>query len=130
MINEQRVILMTQLASYGQGEGKKNVKTGSYFRSDYIAVQMLKSLIFATIAFCILVGLYVLYDFEDFMQNLYEIDLFAFAGNIVVYYVIMMTVYLVVTYIIATWRYVKAKKSLKSYYYNLKKLNSLYNETR
>lgn len=130
MLNEQRVILMTQLASYEQGEGKKNVKTGSYFRSDYIAVQLLKSLIFATIAFCILVGLYILYDFEDFMQNLYEIDLFAFAGNIVVYYIIMMTVYLVVTYVIATWRYVKAKKSLKSYYNNLKKLSSLYNETR
>lgn len=130
MIDEQRVILMTHLASYEQGEGRKYVKTGSYFRSDYIAVQMLKSLIFGTIAFCILVGLYILYDFENFMQNLYKIDLFAFAGNIVVYYVIMAVVYLVATYVIATWRYVNAKKSLKSYYHNLKKLGSLYNETK
>lgn len=130
MINEQRVILMTQLASYEQGEGRKYMKTGSYFRSDYIAAQMLKSLIFATIAFGILAGLYILYDFEDFMQNLYKIDLFAFAGNIVAYYVLMMAVYLVITYVIATWRYLKAKKGLQSYYHNLKKLNSLYNETQ
>lgn len=130
MINEQRVILMVQLASYEKGEGKKNVKIGNYFRSDYIAVQILKSVISATIAFGIVFALYVLYDFEAFMQNLYKIDLFVFAQNIVIWYLTTVVGYGVITYVVATWRYVKAKKGLKSYYHNLKKLGSLYNEQR
>ena len=58
MLNEERIILMTQMASYEANEGKKNVAIGSYFRSDYIGWQVLKSIISATIAYCLLVMLY------------------------------------------------------------------------
>lgn len=43
MLNEEKVILMTQMASYEENEGKKNMAIGRYFRSDYIAIQVLKS---------------------------------------------------------------------------------------
>ncbi len=130
MINEQRIILMTHLASYEKGEGRKNVKIGNYFRSDYIAIQILKAVISATIAFGIVLAMYIFYDFEVFMQNLYKIDLFALAKNVVTYYAVFVLGYGVLSYIISIWRYAKAKKSLKSYYHNLKKLGSLYNEQR
>lgn len=130
MINEQRTIIMTRLASYEKGEGRKNVKIGNYFRSDYMAIQILKSVVSATLAYGIVFALYVLYDFETFMQNLYKIDLFAFAWNVVIYYVIFLLAYGVLTYAICSWRYAKAKKSLKSYYHNLKKLGSMYNEQK
>ena len=60
MLNEERIILMTQMASYEQGEGKENVKIGNYFRSDYIALQVLKSIVCAIIAYGIMFGLYML----------------------------------------------------------------------
>ncbi len=44
MLNEEKVILMTQMASYEENEGKKNMAIGRYFRSDYIAIQVLKSI--------------------------------------------------------------------------------------
>ena len=37
MLNEEKIILMTQMASYEENEGKKNMAIGRYFRSDYIA---------------------------------------------------------------------------------------------
>lgn len=126
MLNEERVILMTHMASYENGEGKKNVKIGNYFRSDYVTVQVLTSVVSGTIVFAIGFALYVLYDFENFMQNLYKIDLFAYAKNILIYYAIAIVSYAVLTYITSTYRYMKAKKSLKCYYHNLRKLNSLY----
>lgn len=126
MLNEERVILMTHMASYEGGEGKRNVKIGSYFRSDYIAVQILKSLICGTIAFGVVFAVYVFYDFEVFMENLYKIDLIAFAKRILIYYVAAVAGYGVLTYVICTYRYAKAKSSLKRYYHNLKKLNSFY----
>lgn len=128
MLNEERVILMTRMASYECGEGKKNVKIGSYFRSDYIAVQVLKSVVCATIAYAVVFALYIFYDFEVFMQDLYKIDLIAFARNVLYYYGITVVCYCVLTYIVSTYRHARAKNNLKLYYHNLKKLNSLYDQ--
>lgn len=130
MLNEERVILMTRMASYERSEGRENVKIGNYFRSDYIAAQVIKAVISAVIAFLLLFGLYLLYNFETLMQNLYEMDLIAFARDVSIYFFVFVAGYGILTYLICTWRYAKAKKSLKCYYNNLKKLNSLYNETR
>ena len=128
MLNEERVILMTRMASYECGEGKKNVKIGNYFRSDYIAVQVLKSVVCATIAYAVVFALYIFYDFEVFMQDLYKIDLVAFAKNALIYYGITVVCYSVLTYVVSTYRHAKAKNNLKLYYHNLKKLNSLYDQ--
>ncbi len=128
MLNEERVILMTRMASYESGEGKQNVKIGNYFRSDYIAVQILKSIVCGSIAFALIYALYIFYDFEEFMQNLYKIDLLAFIQNVLIRYVVSIAAYGILTYIVCTYRYARAKNSLKCYYHNLKKLNSLYGE--
>ncbi|MGN1204731.1 MAG: hypothetical protein ACI4SA_06695 [Lachnospiraceae bacterium] len=126
MLNEERVILMTKLASYENGEGRKNVAIGNYFRSDYIGIQMAKSVISATIAFAVVFIMYILYDLETFMLNLYKIDLFVFARNVLIIYCIVVISYAVITFFVCTYRYNKARKSLKNYYANLKKLASLY----
>ena len=128
MLNEERVILMTRMASYECGEGKKNVKIGNYFRSDFIAVQVLKSVVCATIAYAVVFALYIFYDFEIFMQDLYKMDLIAFAKNALYYYGITVVSYSIVTYVVSTYRHAKAKDNLKLYYHNLKKLNSLYDQ--
>ncbi|MGN0431400.1 MAG: hypothetical protein ACI4EQ_03490 [Lachnospiraceae bacterium] len=130
MLNEERIILMTKLASYEAGEGKRNEAIGKYFRSDYIGVQVIKSIISATIAFLIGFALYVLYDFETFMLDIYKMDLFVFAKNVLMTYGAVVAGFAVLTYIIYTYRYSKAKKSLKNYYGNLKKLASLYEKNK
>ena len=128
MLNEERVILMTKMASYEKHDGKKNMAIGNYFRSDYIAIQVLKSIVYATVAFVMVFALFLFYDLEVFMQDIYQLDLFAFAQTILTYYGITVVVYALVAYGIYSYRYAKAKKNLKCYYQNLKKLNSLYNE--
>lgn len=126
MLNEERVKLMTRMASYEAGEGKKNMNIGKYFRGDYIGMQVLKSVICATIAFGICFGLYLFYDFERFMQDIYKMDLLSFAKNVLLVYVIVVVGYGVVSYLIYSSRYKKARKSLKKYYNNLRKLSGLY----
>lgn len=128
MLNEERVILMTKMASYEEHEGRENMKIGNYFRSDYIAVQVLKSILCATIAFGLIFALFIFYDFEVFMQDVYQMDLVGFAKKILMYYGITVAVYSAASYVICAHRYAKARKSLKLYYQNLKKLNSLYEE--
>lgn len=126
MINEEKVILMTKLESYENHEGRKCQKVADYFRGDYIVIQLAKSLVAATISFGIVFGLYMLYDLEEFMENIYKIDLISFARNVLTYYIYFVVGFLAITYVYGSWRYYKAKKSLRNYYQNLKKLNSFY----
>lgn len=128
MLNEERVILMTRMASYEENEGKKNVTIGNYFRSDYIGIQVLKSVFSATIAFAIVFALFIFYDFETFMQDIYKMDLIMFAKNVLIYYAVTVVSYGVVSYAVHSYRYAKTKKSLKRYRSNLKKLSDLYRE--
>ena len=128
MLNEERVILMTKMASYEEGEGKRNMSLGRYFRGDYISIQLLRAFFSSTIAYLLGFGLYVLYDFETLIADIYKMDLFVFAKNIIMWYAIFVVGYCVVTYAICAFRYAQAKKSLKLYYHNLKKLDSLYRQ--
>ena len=128
MLNEERVILMTKMASYEEGEGKRNMSLGRYFRGDYISIQLLRAFFSSTIAYLLGFGLYVLYDFETLIADIYKMDLFVFAKNIIMWYAIFVVGYCVVTYAICAYRYAQAKKSLKLYYHNLPKLDSLYRQ--
>lgn len=128
MLNEERIILMTKLASYESGEGKRNAAIGNYFRSDYIGMQIMKSVICSTIAFFACFGMYILYDFEMFMMDIYKMDLFVFAKNLLMLYGGIVIGFAVLTYLIYSYRYRRAKKSLKNYYNNLRRLSSLYDK--
>lgn len=126
MLNEERIRLMTKMACYEAEEGRKNVAIGNYFRGDYIGLQVIKSIIGATIAYVIIFAMFILYDFENFMANIYKMDLLGFAKSVILYYLIFTAVYALISYGVYTYRYIKARKSLKLYYNNLKKLAYMY----
>ena len=117
---------MTRLASFEAGEGKRSMAIGSYFRGDYIAKEIVKSIIYGTVAFCIVLALYLAYDFEMFMENIYEIDLWAFGKAILIRYLITVGVYSAVTYIVYVVRYRRARRNLRIYNNNLRRLASMY----
>lgn len=128
MLNEERIKLMTKMASYEANEGKRNATIGSYFRGDYISLQVIKSIVSATLAFVICFALFVFYDFEVFMSDIYKMDLLSFGRNVLFCYVGFTAGYAFLSYLVFTRRYSKAKRSLKMYYNNLKKLAYLYDK--
>ena len=129
MINEKKVILMTKMASYEEKEGRKNRSIGSYYRSDYISKQVLKAILCATVAFLMGFGLYVLYGLEEMMEEIYQTDyLFSLAKTTLTYFAVVVIIYTAVVYLYSSYRYIKAKKSLKNFYQNLKKLGAFYGE--
>ena len=128
MLNEERIKLMTRMASYEDNEGRKNVAVSRHFRSDYVSLQVIKAIICATIAYMIVCGAYIYYDFEEFMSNIYKIDLLDLAAKMLKYYVIFTVTYCVLVYIAFSVKYGKAKKNLKRYFNNLKLLGAMYNK--
>ena len=43
MINEEKVKIMTKLAMYEQGKGRKYLPVSKYYRSDYIGLALIKN---------------------------------------------------------------------------------------
>lgn len=130
MLNEERIKLMTRMASYEETEGRKNMAVGSYFRGDYISMQVIKSIISATLAFIIGLGMLVFYDFELVMKEIYQVDLLKLGKNILIAYVVFAGIYAVISYVVFSYRYNQARKSLKSYYAHLRELSELHEEER
>lgn len=116
------------MASYEDNEGRKNVAVSRHFRSDYVSLQVIKAIICATIAYMIVCGAYIYYDFEEFMSNIYKIDLLDLAAKMLKYYMIFTVTYCVLVYIAFSVKYGKAKKNLKRYFNNLKLLGAMYNK--
>lgn len=125
MVDEEKVILMTKLASYEAGEGKKYVPIANYFRTDYISAQILKSVVAGVVAFISIVGIFLFYNFETIMEEIYTIDFVEIAKKIGTIFAICMIIYVIITYILAVYRYSRARKSLKMYYANLNKVDRM-----
>lgn len=126
MLNEDRIKLMSRMAAYEENEGRHNMAIGNYFRSDYISLQLLKSIISATITYVIILGIFTFYDFETVMKEMYQVDLLATGKQLLLYYVIFTGIYTLISYIVYSYRYNRAKKSLKNYYVHLHKLAAMY----
>jgi len=128
VIDETKVRVMTRLAAYEQGAGKKHMPIGHYFRTDYICLQLLESFVAGTFAFLAIIGIMLFYNFEMLIGDVYNIDFMEYARKLGKTYVICMGIYLVLTYIYAAYRYSRARKSLKSYSSVLGKLSKQYYE--
>ena len=127
MLDEEKVILMTKMTAFIDREGKKNDAINTYFKSDYVGYNIIKSVISATIVYCILLGTYVLCKFEEVLSDLYNTEnLLAVGRKWLIYYLLLVGVYSLATYVIYSVRYTKMRKSMKAYYGNLKKLARMY----
>ena len=128
MLNQERISEMTKLAIFDKEDGEECKPMIQYFRNDYIAKEMIKSLITGTIAFFIIVGLAALYRAEELMEKLNSIDIRRTLIQGILCYVVCMAAYLFVTYIVYYIRYTKGRQKVKKYYRHLKKVNRIYSE--
>jgi hypothetical protein len=64
VLNENKVKMMTKMAIYEKNEGRKMLRTAKYFKGDFIAFGILKTLITTTFAFMIVAIMYVLCNAE------------------------------------------------------------------
>lgn len=121
---------MTRLAAYEKSEGSKNNSIGTYFRSDYISLQLLGAIVSSSIVFLIVVGLYVFCNLDVLLADIYNMDLITIVKQTVIYYLVFVGGYTLISYIVYALRYKKAKKRLRVYFNNLKRLQVLYQKER
>ncbi|MCI8417834.1 MAG: hypothetical protein HFI33_10160 [Lachnospiraceae bacterium] len=126
MLNEEKIRLMTRAAAYEAHEGKKTIPINHYFRGDYISVNLIWSWVSYTLAFVLCAGIWAFKNMEYLMSNIHKMDLAAFSEQVITLYVAGLAIYLLITYVYYSWRYMKNRKSLAGYYQILKRISGIY----
>ena len=126
MINEEKVKIMTKIAMYEQGKGRKYLPVSKYYRSDYIGLALIKNFFLVTIGYIMAVAAVAVYFGEHLMENLHKMNLVSMGVYIIAGYVAALVGYSILTYIQYSVKYYKAKKSVKEYYIQLTELSKIY----
>ena len=71
MINEEKVKIMTKLAMYEQGKGRKYLPVSRYYRSDYIGLALIKNFFLITIGYVLIVAAVAVYFGEYLLENIH-----------------------------------------------------------
>lgn len=127
MLNENKVKMMTKMAIYEKNEGRRMLKTARYFKSDYIAFGILKTLITTSIAYIIMLIMYVLYNMESIIKDINKLDYTEVGTNLIIGYVAMIAVFSAIAFVVYGKQYDNSRNGLKRYFSRLNKLERFYN---
>ncbi|MGN0316325.1 MAG: hypothetical protein ACI4E1_00135 [Lachnospira sp.] len=130
MLNENKVKMMTKMAIYEKNKGKRMIKTAKYFKGDYITFGVLKTLITTTIAFIIIIGLYVLCDAEGMVKAVSRMGYADFATTVAFVYVFFMIIMTCIAILVYRAEFVNTREGLKRYFSRLNKLERFYNRQK
>ena len=129
MIHQEKVCDMAKMEIYREKEGERDLNIRSYRRQDFVALELIKSLIFGTIAFGAVLLLLVLYDINILAQfdNLETIQ--AYIKWILIAYGAFMAASLVFTFLYARRVHANALERTADYMQRLKRVEKTYRKT-
>lgn len=126
MLNEEKIRLMTKLAIYEQGEGRESIKSNKYYKKDYVGLKMINTAITITLAFMLCLVLWVIYKVDFFTKNIVSMNLFTLGKKILIIYVITFIIYMLISYVVYSIKYLKMQDMNVEYSENLKELYMVY----
>lgn len=125
MVDQERVRLMTRLARYENGEGVKDFRIRKYYRSDYTALQLIKTWILTTLGYGLLLGLVIAGNVEFLLDNIDSMNLRVLFSWILIGYIVLIGAYFAAVYISSVIRYNRAKRNVKEYLAALERISRM-----
>lgn len=127
MLNEEKVKSMTKAAAYENGPEKKNIEISSYYRTDYLGLQLVKSGVAYAVSFLILLLLWAMGRMEELMLMISRADyLESMIRTMVVLFTAGLVCYEAAIYVYYSKKHQRAKKSVGEYHSHLKHIHKIY----
>lgn len=128
MLNIRKTRLMTKLALYETGKGKEDIRLSKYYKSDYVRLQILKTILAVTVGYLLILLLVALYKSEYLIAQAVNLDYKAIGTTILVIYVVLLTIYIVGAIIGYSIKYDLSRGKLTRYFRMLKVMKKIYRE--
>lgn len=122
MIDPKKVRLMTKLAVYEEGLGKKDLKINSYSKKAYVNIKQLESMIAVTVAYILAMVLYCFGIYTDIISQGLAFPYKKYLLYAVILYFIIIIVNFIFTRRYYTKVYEKMREDIKDYDHNLYRL--------
>ncbi len=126
MLNEERVKHMVKLAFYESTDGKDELKTGSYYKKDYISYNVLRSVLWMTIAYVILVVLLGITYLNVLAEQASVLTIVITGCAVAVIYIALLITYIFVARKFYKKKHARAYHRVKRFRQDLIELEMLY----
>lgn len=128
MLNNRKIRLMTKLAAYEKEEGKEDIRLSKYYKTDYVRLQVLKSITATTFGYLLLLLMIFLYKSEYLIENAVGLNYRSIGMTILGYFIVVQTISIIGTLIGYSIKYDRSRKKLSKYFNLLKRLRIMYKE--
>ena len=119
---------MTKLALYETGEGREDIRLSKYYKTDYVRLQILKTVLAVTIGYILILLMVGLYKSEYLIAEAVNLDYRAIGITVLVIYIILLTIYIVGTIIGYSIKYDLSRGKLTRYFRLLNIMKKIYRE--
>lgn len=126
MLDNRKIRIMAKLALYEKKEGKEDIKLSKYYRTDYVRLQVLKTVVSVTFAYLLILAIIAIYKSEYLIANAVVLDYKGIGLKILGIYLTLLTVFLISTMLGFSVKYRSSRKKLSKYFRMLKKLRRMY----
>jgi hypothetical protein len=126
MLNEDKIKLMTEISFYEKKQKKKVSNAEDYFKGDYIGKYMVIGVFKYTVAYSLAILLYMIYVMGDMARVVKITDFIEVFKQYMIYYLIGLFVYEIITWIIWNRRYEASKDAQGIYVSKLRRLQKRY----
>lgn len=122
MVREENVKLMSRVAIYEKRDGKREIPINNFYKGDYVRVNVLKTIVSATIAYVLIFVLTAVYKMDYILANILKVDYKKIVFFLIVIYGVWIFVYWLIARILYAKRYEDSRSNIIIYNHNLKKL--------
>ncbi|MCM1283712.1 MAG: hypothetical protein NC180_09825 [Muribaculaceae bacterium] len=126
MIDEERVKELYHMAVYDVHKDRTDRQMGQYYMWDYVSKELLKSFITGTMAYALLVLLWVMSDIEGVTLLVNNLELLDLGVRLLMLYAGFMALYLLATLLVYYMRYRHGRRRLKNYEGHMTRARKLY----
>lgn len=130
MKEDKRIILMSKMALYDEGNKKKSMKVCNFFKKDYVTFQTIMTLLWATLGYAFVAGGMVFLEIEEITSSLSFDLIIELAILISGGYVITLFVMGAIAVLYYTFKYKQSLHEAKKYYKALGMLNRDYKKEK
>ena len=125
MLDKRRIRLMTRMAMYDKNNVKEDLKISTYYKKDYASLNTLITVLWITVGYVIVAGMFALCNMEALLKNLTISKLLLIGGIAVGIYLILVILYCICASSYYKARHNKAKQRVKKYYRDLARLGKM-----
>lgn len=125
MVNNSKIKLMTKLAVFEKNH-PQDMKLGKYFKTDFIRLNLIKTVIYVTVGYALCLFLVAFYNIELLIREAVRLDYGVLGLKILGVYIILLLISIMINLIASNQQFKFSRKRLNRYYKRLKQLQKFY----